>query len=284
MVVPHGSGSSRAVEVSHAVLKALVGIGSVIVLLLLVLGGAALSRGVSITQRPHARAGEPPARRRDPAHALAARRAARHADHVQSARAGAAGARRSEPHRFRACSRRASAARSGTWSERDSLTASGALGAQALAARDGPGRPDPPRQHPRALGQRSLRLALQPSGPDGRDAVHHADQGLAHQRLRGRARAPDPAHGAPARRHRRRAPMGAEIEAPAAGRRDRGQVGRRLRQHLTIDHGYGIVTRYAHCSKILVGRGAPREARPEASRSSAPPGCPPARTCTTKCG
>ena len=50
MVVPHGSGSSRAVVVSQTVLKALVGIGSVLVLLLLVLGGAALSRGVSITK------------------------------------------------------------------------------------------------------------------------------------------------------------------------------------------------------------------------------------------
>ena len=50
MVVPHGSGSSRAVEVSQTVLKALVGIGSVLVLLLLVLGGAAVSRGVSITK------------------------------------------------------------------------------------------------------------------------------------------------------------------------------------------------------------------------------------------
>ncbi|MGH7537896.1 MAG: hypothetical protein ACREMF_04630, partial [Gemmatimonadales bacterium] len=50
MVVPHGSGSSRAVEVSQTVLKMLVGIGTVLVILLLVLGGAALSRGVSITR------------------------------------------------------------------------------------------------------------------------------------------------------------------------------------------------------------------------------------------
>src|SRR2546426_9671677 len=50
MLVPHGSGSSRAVEVSQTVVKALVGIGSVVALLFLVLGGTALSRGVSITR------------------------------------------------------------------------------------------------------------------------------------------------------------------------------------------------------------------------------------------
>src|SRR2546422_1067182 len=41
MLVPHGSGASRAVELSQTVVKALVGIGSVIALLFLVLGGAA---------------------------------------------------------------------------------------------------------------------------------------------------------------------------------------------------------------------------------------------------
>src|SRR5436189_5100133 len=51
MVVPHGSGASRAVEVSQTVVKALVGIGSVVALLFLVLGGTALSRGVSVTKR-----------------------------------------------------------------------------------------------------------------------------------------------------------------------------------------------------------------------------------------
>src|SRR5712691_1267188 len=50
MVVPHGSGASRAVEVSQTVLKALVGLGGVIALLVLVLGGAALSRGVNVTK------------------------------------------------------------------------------------------------------------------------------------------------------------------------------------------------------------------------------------------
>src|SRR5256712_5287761 len=53
MVVPHGSGSSRALEVSQTFVKALVGIGSVVALTFLVLGVAAISRGVSIT---HSRA------------------------------------------------------------------------------------------------------------------------------------------------------------------------------------------------------------------------------------
>ena len=50
MVVPHGSGSSRAVEVSQTVVKALVGIGGVVALGFLVLGGTALSRGVNVTR------------------------------------------------------------------------------------------------------------------------------------------------------------------------------------------------------------------------------------------
>ena len=50
MLVPHGSGASKAVEVSQAVVKAVVGIGSVVALIFLVLGGAALSRGISITR------------------------------------------------------------------------------------------------------------------------------------------------------------------------------------------------------------------------------------------
>src|SRR2546430_7600065 len=50
MVVPHGSGLSRAVEVSQTFLKTLVGIGSVVALTFLVLGVAAISRGVNITR------------------------------------------------------------------------------------------------------------------------------------------------------------------------------------------------------------------------------------------
>src|SRR5207247_8918725 len=50
MLVPHGSGSSRAVEVSHTLMKSLMGIGGVLVLLVVVLGVTAIVRGVNITR------------------------------------------------------------------------------------------------------------------------------------------------------------------------------------------------------------------------------------------
>jgi len=50
MLVPHGSGSSRAVEVSHTVVKSLTGIGGVLVLVMVALGVAAIARGVNITR------------------------------------------------------------------------------------------------------------------------------------------------------------------------------------------------------------------------------------------
>jgi murein DD-endopeptidase MepM/ murein hydrolase activator NlpD len=52
------------------------------------------------------------------------------------------------------------------------------------------------------------------------------------------------------------APMNAEIEAPAAGVVTQVSWVEGYGNMLTIDHGYGLVTRYAHCSKILVARGA----------------------------
>jgi murein DD-endopeptidase MepM/ murein hydrolase activator NlpD len=51
------------------------------------------------------------------------------------------------------------------------------------------------------------------------------------------------------------APMGAEIEAPAAGVVTDVRWEDGYGNLLTIDHGYGLVTRYAHCSRILVVRG-----------------------------
>jgi murein DD-endopeptidase MepM/ murein hydrolase activator NlpD len=51
------------------------------------------------------------------------------------------------------------------------------------------------------------------------------------------------------------APMGAEIEAPAAGVVTDVRWEEGYGNFLTVDHGFGLVTRYAHCSKILVVRG-----------------------------
>jgi len=50
MLVPHGSGASRAVELSHTVVKSLLGVASVIALVVSVLGVAAIARGVNITR------------------------------------------------------------------------------------------------------------------------------------------------------------------------------------------------------------------------------------------
>src|SRR5437763_814244 len=134
MVVPHGSGSSRAVEVSQTFVKALVGIGSVVALTFLVLGVAAISRGVNIT---HSRALENENRLL--------------ADEIQRMRERMTGLR-DTLHRF---SEREQELRllagltptdttvqqagiggpTGSWSERDSLKALGPGGQQALAAR-----------------------------------------------------------------------------------------------------------------------------------------------------
>jgi len=51
------------------------------------------------------------------------------------------------------------------------------------------------------------------------------------------------------------APMGAEIEAPAAGVVTDVRWEEGYGNMLTMDHGFGLVTRFAHCSKILVVRG-----------------------------
>jgi murein DD-endopeptidase MepM/ murein hydrolase activator NlpD len=51
------------------------------------------------------------------------------------------------------------------------------------------------------------------------------------------------------------APMGAEIEAPAAGVVTDVRWEEGYGNMLTLDHGNGLMTRFAHCSKILAVRG-----------------------------
>src|SRR5262249_21197077 len=51
------------------------------------------------------------------------------------------------------------------------------------------------------------------------------------------------------------AKMNSPIEAAAAGIVTDVKWEEGYGNMLTVDHGYGLVTRYAHCSKILVARG-----------------------------
>src|SRR6266700_2831361 len=220
MVVPHGSGSSRAVEVSQTFVKALVGIGSVVALTFLVLGVAAISRGVNIT---HSRALENENRLL--------------ADEIQRMRERMTGLRdtlqrfgqREQELRLLAgltptdttVQQAGIGGPAGMWSERDSLKALGPGGQQARAAR----------QHSGAVAERSVRLAVQEPGAPRRDAVDHAYQGLAHERVHAGAHPPDPSLGAPTRGDRRDGDDGGGHRSARGGHRDRGAVGGRLRQH-----------------------------------------------------
>src|SRR6476660_2362720 len=51
------------------------------------------------------------------------------------------------------------------------------------------------------------------------------------------------------------APMGSPIEAPAAGTVTDAGWETGYGNTITIDHGYGVVTKFAHCSKLLVKAG-----------------------------
>jgi len=51
------------------------------------------------------------------------------------------------------------------------------------------------------------------------------------------------------------APMGSPIEAPAAGTVTDAGWESGYGNTVTIDHGYGVVTKFAHCSKLLVHAG-----------------------------
>src|SRR5436309_13533477 len=254
MVVPHGSGSSRAVEVSQTFVKALLGIGSVLVLAFLVLGVAAISRGVTIT---HSRALENENRIL--------------ADEIQRMRERMTGLRdtlhsfgvREQELRLLAgltptdttVQQAGIGGPAGTWSERDSLKGLGPDGREALAAR----------LDVDALGRRANILVR---------SLNQAFDSLSHQRER-LAATPSimPTKGwltsafmrerihpilHLARPHEGidvTAPMGAEIEAPAAGIVTEVRWEEGYGNIVTMDHGFGLVTRFAHCSKILVVRG-----------------------------
>jgi murein DD-endopeptidase MepM/ murein hydrolase activator NlpD len=254
MLVPHGSGSSRAVEVSQTVVKALVGIGGVVALLFLVLGGTALSRGVNVTK----------SRGLERENQLLA-------SEIQRLRERLVGLRDT----LNVFSEREQALRlmaglnpidqgvqqagiggpSGAWSERDSLAAAGPNGRQALAARiDMDQLTRRANILVRSIGEaydsassQRARYAALPSIMPTKGWLTSA---FARERVHPILHLARPHEGIDLS-----APMGMEIEAPAAGVVTQVSWVEGYGNMLTIDHGYGLVTRYAHCSKILVVRG-----------------------------
>jgi len=254
MVVPHGSGASRAVEVSQTVVKTLVGIGSVVALLFLVLGGAALSRGVTITrsralERENRLLAGEIQRLRDRLEGL------RDTLNVFSEREQAlrllAGLSLVDPQ----VQQGGIGGPAGQWSERDSLAAAGVNGAQALAARM-----DMDQLTRRAniltrsiseaydsLSSHQARFAALPSIMPTKGWLTSA---FMRERVHPILHLARPHEGIDVS-----APMNAEIEAPASGIVTKVEWVDGYGNMLTIDHGYGLVTRYAHCSKILVARG-----------------------------
>jgi len=254
MLVPHGSGASRAVEVSQTVVKALVGLGSVVALTVLVLGVAAISRGVNITR----------SRALENENRLLA-------DEVRRMRERLAGltdtlnrfSEREQELRLLAgltptdagVQRAGIGGPAGTWSERDSLAALGPKGQQALAART-----DVDALSRRAnilvrslneaygsLSKQRERLAATPSIMPTKGWITSA---FARERIHPILHLARPHEGIDVT-----APMGAEIEAPASGVVTEVRWEEGYGNMITLDHGNGLVTRYAHCSKILAARG-----------------------------
>jgi murein DD-endopeptidase MepM/ murein hydrolase activator NlpD len=254
MLVPHGAGSSRAVEVSHSLMKAFMGIGGVIVLVVVVLGSAAIVRGVNITRN---RALE--------------RENRILADEIQRTQQRLLGLRDT----INSISQREQELRllaglnpidgavqqggiggpSGTWPERDSLAALGADGKAALAARmdvDGLVRRadilvKSVNEAYDSLHSHQARFAATPSIMPTKGWLSSA---FAAERVHPILHLARPHEGIDVS-----APMGAEIEAPAAGVVTDVKWEEGYGNMLTLDHGFGLVTRYAHCSKILVVRG-----------------------------
>jgi murein DD-endopeptidase MepM/ murein hydrolase activator NlpD len=254
MLVPHGSGASRAVEVSQTVVKALVGIGGVVALLFLVLGGTALSRGVNVTKS----------------------RALEHenqvlASEIQRLRERLVGLRdtlnkfsdREQAMRLLAgltpidqdVQQAGIGGPSGQWSERDSLSAAGPNGQQALAARIDMDQltrranilvRSINEAYDSASSQRARYAAL----PSIMPTKGWLTSAFAREREHPILHLARPHEGIDLS-----AKMGMEIDAPAAGVVTQVSWVEGYGNMLTIDHGYGLVTRYAHCSKILVVRG-----------------------------
>ncbi len=143
----------------------------------------------------------------------------------------------------------------GTWSERDSLKALGAGGQQALAARadvDALARRANilVRSLNEAYDSLSKNRALMAATPSIMPTKGWLTSAFMRERIHPILHLARPHEGIDVT-----APMGAEIEAPAAGIVTEVRWEEGYGNIVTMDHGFGLVTRFAHCSKILVVRG-----------------------------
>jgi murein DD-endopeptidase MepM/ murein hydrolase activator NlpD len=254
MLVPHGSGSSRAVELSHVVVKSFMGIGVVVVLGTVVLGLAAIGRGVSVTRNrvldhENRVLVDEVQRMRD--------RLVRLSDTLNTiAQRGQelrllAGLSLVDP----AVQQGGIGGPAGEWPERDSLLALGADGARAFA-----GRIEVDRLMRRAnilassvsqaydsLTSHEARFAATPSIKPSHGRISSP---FAAARMDPILHIVRPHKGIDVA-----AAMGSTIAATAAGVVTDVKWEEGFGNFVTIDHGYGVVTRYGHCSKILVVRG-----------------------------
>ncbi|HYK81553.1 MAG TPA: M23 family metallopeptidase [Gemmatimonadales bacterium] len=254
MLVPHGSGSSQAVQVSHTVLKTLIGIGGAAGLAIVVLGVAALARGLNITRY---RMVEHENR------ALVDEIERVNEQLVVLGDSVTTLGERGQTLRLLAGLSPLDAAvlqggvggPAGEWPERDSLLALGPHGAQALAARLEVDRlarranilAGSARQTYDSLSSHEARFAATPSIMPSHGRISSA---FAPERWDPVVHVVRPHQGMDLA-----APAGSEIEAPAAGVVTDVQWEEGYGNLLTINHGYGVVTRYGHCSRILVVRG-----------------------------
>jgi murein DD-endopeptidase MepM/ murein hydrolase activator NlpD len=242
------------VEVSHTVVKSLVGIGGLVVLALVVLGIAAIARGVSVTldrRLEHEngvlvdeiqRVREQLVFMHDSLNDLSQRQ--------QELRL-LAGLEPLDP----AVEAGGIGGPQGAWPVRDSLTALGTDGAQALAARldvEGLARRASilvrsVNQAYDSLSSHEARFSATPSIMPVHGSISSP---FAAERMDPILHIIRPHQGIDVA-----APIGTAIVATAAGVVADARWDLDYGNLITIDHGYGVVTRYAHCSRILVVRG-----------------------------
>jgi murein DD-endopeptidase MepM/ murein hydrolase activator NlpD len=238
-------------QVPHTLVQSFIGASSVVVLAIVVLGVAALARGVNITRNRTlegenrvllgeiARLHERLAIFRDTLNVIGQR--------DQELRL-LAGLNPLDP----AVQAGGIGGPPGAWSERDTLAALGADGAQAFAVRldaDGLGRRAnilvrSIQQAYESLASHQAQFAATPSIMPTHGLISSP---FATARLDPILHIVRPHQGIDVA-----APAGTEIDAPAAGVVKDVKWEDGYGNVLTIDHGYGVVTRYAHCSKILV--------------------------------